>query len=694
MRFFSPMRFRTKIIVGSSSIILFIAVLLSGVISRMAATALINESKKRGTVLAETLSVRVADSMLAEDLLRLKNMVDELSRLEDIEYAFIMDDEGKIIVHSFNIGFPRQLRTVNTAPDVGVSIKLLDTGKQRIYDFAAPVDISGHRFGTVRIGLSRTKAQAVVNKLLWTILTISSSALFLAVVASTVFARRVTYRLGRLREYAEEVVKGNLELQTGPSLVRNCWEIMKCNLEHCPAYGDERRRCWYLAGTLCPECEEGSLEHKAESCKRCIVYQLNKGDEIQDLAETFDVMALALKDHLEELKEAERVLTRQQQLMSTILDVTPDFVCLLNENMEYLAVNKAYADFLEMQPAEIVGKKDVDVFMPRELAQDMYDENMNVLKSGATMHREMHFKKEEREYWLHIVKVPVFDREDKIIGLLRTARNITRLKQYQEQLIQAQKMESLGKLAGGVAHEINTPLGVILGYSQLLQEDVPPDSQLQQDLQTIEKQAKVCRKIVADLLGFSRQTFTSKRDICFNNTIMEAASLVRHTFSLDHVEIVMDLDDRLPVISADPEKLKQVWINLFNNARDAMEEGGVIYVKARLDSPKQVVRIWVSDTGAGIPKQDLQKIFDPFFSTKAVGAGTGLGLSVSFGIIEEHGGEIRVESPPPYELHPANIPGAFLPADVELGKGTVFIVELPLDYEGVEGQEHVINEAA
>lgn len=688
MRLLSAMRFRTKIIVGSSGIIVFIALLLAGTISRMATQALINENKKRGTVLAETLSVRVADSMLAEDLLRLKNMVDELSQLEDIEYAFIINNDGDIIVHSFNIGFPKQLRNVNKAPKSGVSIKLLDAGKQRIYDFAAPVEIAGQLFGTVRVGLSRTKIQTVVNKLLWTIVTISCAALLLAVFSSTIFARRVTYRLGRLREYAEEVVKGNLELQTGPSLVRNCWEIMDCNLKHCPAYGDERRRCWYLAGTLCPECEEGTLEEKSESCKRCIVYKINKGDEIQDLAETFDVMALTLKAHLEELKDAEKVLIRQQQLMSTILDVTPDFVCLFNENMEYLAVNKAYADFLGISQLDIVGKSDLDVFFPRDRANEMFEENKNVLLSGETMHREMHFKKDGREYWLHIVKVPVFDREGKIIGLLRTARNITKIKQYQEQLIQAQKMESLGKLAGGVAHEINTPLGVILGYAQLLQEDVDNESQVSNDLKTIEKQAKVCRKIVADLLGFSRQTFSSKRDICFNNTIMEASSLVRHTFSLDKVEIVVDLDDRLPVIRADPEKLKQVWINLFNNARDAMPKGGIIYVKARLDSPNQLVKVWVADTGSGIEDEDLKRIFDPFFSTKAVGQGTGLGLSVSFGIIEDHGGEIKALSPLPDEINPVRILGTSFQDSVSPGPGTVFLVELPLDYQGFSDSDY------
>jgi two-component system, NtrC family, sensor kinase len=681
MRIISKLKFRIKLVLGITCIVVFTALLLSYVITKMASQALIEESKKRGRVLTENLSVRVADSMLAEDFLRLKNMVDELSFVDDIEYAFILNSQGNVMVHSFNMGFPRQLSSVHKTPERGVSIMLLDTGSQLIYDFAAPVIISEHMFGAIRIGLSRTKIQEVVNKLVLTIVGLSGGALVLAIIVSAVFGRQVTLRLNKLREYAEEVVKGNLDMQIGPALEKNCWNIMGCNLPQCPAYGDARRRCWYLAGTLCPECDEGSVTGKHESCKRCIVYKLNKGDEIQDLAETFDVMALTLKAHLDELKEAEQVLVRQKQLMGTILDVTPDFVCLLDENFVYLAVNKAFADFVGVEPTAIVGKTDTDIFPDDAYYIMMSAESKEVVDTGKTSHQEIHFTKDGREFWLHVVKVPVYDRSGKIIGLLRTARNITQLKQYQAQLIQSQKMESVGKLAGGVAHEINTPLGVILGYAQLLQEDVPAESQIRNDLATIEKQAKVCRKIVADLLGFSRQTESSKRDICFNNTLMEVVSLVTHTFSLDRVTIRMDLDDRLPVISADPEKLKQVWINLLNNARDAMEDGGAIYIKSRLNSPRQKVTVWVADSGMGISPDDLKRIFDPFFSTKPVGKGTGLGLSVSFGIIEDHGGEIYAWSPAPPELHPRNAPGAIIDASVELGPGTVFVVELPLDYD-------------
>ncbi len=678
---FSRLRFRTKINLGIASIVLCIALPLAVAVSRMAADALIDESKKRGSVLVQNLAVRVEDPMLAMDLLRLKNMVDELAAVEDIEYAFVLDAADNVLVHSFpSAYFPVELKTVNrVADEVPLGIELLRTEDERlIYDFAAPVMISRTRFGTVRMGLSRSQTQAVVNRLVLVIFGLSGVALVSGFVFSTVFARRVTRRLNILREHAEEMVKGNLDLQTGPSLTRNCWEMLDCRLTNCPAFGDSRRRCWYLAGTMCPECDNSSPRGKLESCKNCLVYQMNKGDEIQDLAETFDVMALALKAHIGELKQAERNLTRQQSLMRTILEVTPDMVGLLDTNLKYLAANKALAAFFGRDVAEVVGSQDTALYPPAEAerAAAEHRENEEVLASGPAVSKETEWRRGERRHFFHVVKLPARDRDGHIMGLLFTARDIGEVKKYQEQLIQSQKMESVGKLAGGVAHEINTPLGVILGYAQLLQEDVPADSQILSDLKTIEKQAKVCRKIVADLLKFSRQSESEKREMCFNNSLMEAVSLVKHTFSLDKIEIKTEMDDRMPIIFGDPDKLKQVWLNLLNNARDAMDGGGAILVRTRLDSPAKKVTAWVADTGPGIDAEHLGHIFEPFFSTKPVGKGTGLGLSVSFGIIQDHKGSIRVQSP---------VPAGFMAAPrregAAPGPGALFIVDLPLDHE-------------
>jgi PAS domain S-box-containing protein len=622
--------------------------------------------------------------MLARDFLRLKNMVDEQSTVEDVIYAFVQDKNGYVLVHTFQKGFPVDLINANkVSTDESLHIQLLADGSRRIYDFAAPVLVSDGRLGTVRIGLSQSRIQLALQRQLTLMAGLFAGALILATSLGTVFARRVTARLALLRSHAEEMLTGNLDTISGPTWGVHCWEKQQCNTTQCPAYGETRRRCWYIAGTMCPDCNnEGNFQCRLESCRRCPVYRENAGDEIQDLAETFDVMALSLKSHIDELRGAERNLRDQQRLTRTILDVTPDRVSLVDSTMRYRGCNKSFAESVGMSLAEIEGKTDFDLF-PEAEAEKRHMAARDILLSGRRLDTQLMVEAGGGEHWFHVVCVPVFNDEGRIDGLLRTDRDISDIKRYENQLIQAQKMESLGLLAGGVAHEINTPLGIILGYAQLLQEDVEAGSQIHKDLAIIEKQTQVCKKIVADLLGFSRQTQSAKREMCFNNSVMEAVSLVRHTLELDKVEIVTQLDDRYPIIYGDPEKLKQVWINLLTNARDAMAgQGGTILIRTRLDTPGGIVSLWVADNGSGIPEEALKKIFDPFFSTKAVDKGTGLGLSVSFGIIEDHGGDIHAVSPVPEEFG--------FPPDAKsgaVGGGTIFEVNLPLDHEGPEGGE-------
>lgn len=683
-RILPRLKFRTKLNLGMSAILVGMAVLLLPLIGTMSANSLVDESKKRGSALAEGLSVRAVDSLLARDFLRLKNMVDEQSTVEDVIYAFVQDKNGYVLVHTFQRGFPVDLVDANkVATGEALHIQLLVDGSRRIYDFAAPVLVSDGRLGTVRIGLSQARIQLAVQRQLTLMAGLFAGALFLATSLGTVFARRVTARLALLRSHAEEMLTGNLDTMSGPSWGIHCWEKQDCKTPQCPAYGETRRRCWYIAGTMCPDCNnEGNFQCRLQSCRHCAVYRENAGDEIQDLAETFDVMALSLKSHIDELRDAERNLRDQQRLTRTILDVSPDRVSLVDATMRYRGCNKSFAESVGMSLAKIEGKTDFDLF-PEAEAEKRHMAARDILQSGRRLDTQLMVEAGGGEHWFHVVCVPVFNDEGRIDGLLRTDRDISDIKRYENQLIQAQKMESLGLLAGGVAHEINTPLGIILGYSQLLQEDVEAGSQIHQDLAIIEKQTQVCKKIVADLLGFSRQTQSAKREMCFNNSVMEAVSLVRHTLELDKVKIVTQLDDRYPIIYGDPEKLKQVWINLLTNARDAMGGlGGTIVIRTRLDTPGGIVSLWVADNGSGIAKEGLKKIFDPFYSTKAVDKGTGLGLSVSFGIIEDHGGDIRAVSPVPEDFgFPPDARGE------DMGGGTVFEVNLPLDHQGPDSGE-------
>ncbi|CCH50148.1 ATP-binding protein [Pseudodesulfovibrio piezophilus] len=672
MRLVSRLKFRTKLNLGISAILIAMALLLLPLVGTMTSKTLVEESKKRGSALAESLAARAVEPLLAGDFLRLKNMVDEQIAVGDVVYVFVQDNRGHVLTHTFHKGFPTDLIKVNTVGDgLLVHIQLLADGAQRIYDFASPVAVGRDRLGTVRIGLSKTRIEASVNRQLTTMAGLFAGALFLATALGTIFARQVALRLAALRQHAEAMLMGNLDSQSGPLDGVYCWERQDCGLRSCPAFGEKQRRCWYIAGTMCPDCNDDDTTQ--DSCRRCRVYRESAGDELQDLAETFDVMALSLKTHIAELRGAERNLRDQQRLMRTILDVTPDRVSLVDSRMRYQGANRSFAEYVGLALNEIDGKTDFDLF-DEQTAEERHMAARDILQSGERLDTQVMVRDEDGERWFHVVCIPVYNEDGKITGLLRTDRDITDIKGYEKQLLQAQKMESLGLMAGGVAHEINTPLGIILGYAQLLQEDVEQGSLMQQDLTVIEKQAKVCKKIVSDLLGFSRQSHSAKREMCFNNSVMEAVSLVRHTFELSRVEIVTELDDRFPIIYGDPEKLKQVWINLLTNARDAYPEaGGTIVIRTRLDTPGGIVSLWVADTGQGIAGDDLKKIFDPFYSTKPVGLGTGLGLSVSFGIIEDHDGHIYAASPIPPEFK-------FPSKGDPMGPGTLFEVNLPLDH--------------
>jgi len=665
---FDRLRFSTKIGMGTSMIVLLAAVLLALTFSTLATRVLVEENKKHGLVLAENLSLRALDPIFSADFLQLKDLVDGVREVgENVVYAFILDHRGNVLAHTFTGGMPVGLPEANELPlSQDSSIALIDTGRNFVFDFAVPVDIDRNRFGTVRIGMSRSKIQGVINDLLHPVMAVSFGTLLVAVFLGSLFANKVTSRINQLRRHAEALVTGDLGAQSGPRLTRNCWELRNCKVTQCPAYGDSERRCWYLAGTLADD-RPGA----PESCRECIVYRENAGDEIQDLAETFDYLAHTLKMHLDELHEAERTMARQQQLLRTVLDSTPDWVTLQDREGAYLAVNRAYADSLGMNPEKVVGRKESD-FLTGGEARIAAAKLSRVFATGEGDEEEVRQLDTEGVSWIHVIRVPVYGHDGRVTAVLRTARDVTEIKSYQEQLIQAQKMESLGKLAGGVAHEINTPLGIILGYAQLLKEDAE-DASVREELGIVEEQAKVCRKIVADLLGFSRRSVSEKQEMCFNNSVMEAVTLVRHTFKMERVKIVTALDERMPIIYGDPEKLKQVWINLLNNARDAMSDGGIIKVSTELDTSRRTIRARFADSGPGIDQDHLKKVFDPFFSTKGVGKGTGLGLSVSFGIIEDHEGSIHVESPVPPEWRPDE------DGDYPSGPGALFIVELPLD---------------
>ncbi|MFH1699768.1 MAG: ATP-binding protein [Candidatus Zixiibacteriota bacterium] len=233
------------------------------------------------------------------------------------------------------------------------------------------------------------------------------------------------------------------------------------------------------------------------------------------------------------------------------------------------------------------------------------------------------------------------------------------LEKAQSQLIQTEKMAAIGQLSAGVAHELNNPLGGILGYSQYTLEKMnrKPFSEItekdfesyKKHLRDIEIQTRRCKKIVQNLLKFSRSTSKiEKSEVDINSTLLETITLIEHQLSMHKINLATDLSDNIPAIMGNTAMLQQVFTNIIINALHAMENGGNLLITSRhspgLGEFLGAVEISIADDGIGIPTEIQKNIFEPFFTTKSIGQGTGLGLSVSYGIIHEHGGEINVES--------------------------------------------------
>jgi two-component system, NtrC family, sensor kinase len=666
---------RSKIHIGLISLLLLFGGGIYLIASRILSEALLEDYRSRGQLVAGNLAAWAVEPVLAMDFARLKTLVDDaVHSNKDVHYAFILNDRGKVLVHTFAGGFPTELKAVHTVGDSEThSRRLLNIGGELIYDFAVPVVIGGDRFGTVRLGLLRTRLTEAINRLSSMMLLATALFVVFAGVVAGALARTVGKRIELLHRSIEKVMRGDLDVVTAPPPKRNCWEIIRCGRTECPAYRQTNLRCWYVAGTLCPSCIEGEYAKKITSCLTCPVYRTCSGDEIQILAESFDFMARTLKDHLLELQAAGTSLSEQQNLLSTILNATPDFVSLQDRDSVYRAVNRAFCEVVGRSENEIVGRTDFDLFS-RARALSNRKEDLSLLESGEPLMKENRVGETNGQRWIHLVKLPVRDSTGAIIGMLCSGRDITDVKRFQEQLTQAQKMEAVGQLTAGIAHEINTPLGIILGYAQLLAEDIDPGSQMHADLKTIEKHAKICRKIVSDLLRFSRHTESRMAPLNINKVIEEALSVVEHTFSLERVRVERKLGAGLPPVVGDEEKLKQAVVNLLNNAFDAIGTNGLITISTAFAAEPGEVLIFIADTGKGIPKEHLGRIFDPFFTTKGVGKGTGLGLSVTFGIVKDHGGKIEARSPlPSASAREMNKTGG------EQGalKGTVFAIHLP-----------------
>ncbi len=347
-------------------------------------------------------------------------------------------------------------------------------------------------------------------------------------------------------------------------------------------------------------------------------------------------------------------LLQSKELLQSIFDAITDFVVLLSNDGIVRMVNesllKKYAlnsENVLNVPIKLLAEKvptPFDLFtkvLPVRLREPITEQVS--LRDGSIF--EIHF-------------FPAFDDRGEPDSIVCYATDITLQKKTEQTIQQTEKLVAIGQLAAGIAHEVNNPIGIILCYSNLLKEDLQGRPKQLADLEIIEKHAQNCHRLVKDLLQFARRQKAEKRPASINDCIQGVVEIVQNQFSQNQVDFILDLQGDLPKINMASRKMKQVFMNMFLNASQAMEGKGFIKIITCHRKATAQIEVKIQDNGHGIEREVLDKVFDPYFTTKKSGEGTGLGLSVSYGIIQEHDGDIKVES--------------------TVGHGTEFTIYLPV----------------
>ncbi|MCP4357607.1 MAG: response regulator [Chloroflexi bacterium] len=397
----------------------------------------------------------------------------------------------------------------------------------------------------------------------------------------------------------------------------------------------------------------------------------NKDDRFSDFdLDIFNSLASSISEAIENAWLFQRIRQRQQELLENrntlqaLINGIPNPIYTINDDWELVGINKNKADELEKTLDELVGQVCYAAFYGRE-TPCAHCHVAHTLTQKEADHWTLNYKGEDhlpREWDINAYPIPTKQASSARAVLVWQDR--TEERRLESSLLQAGKLAAIGQLAAGVAHEINNPLTAINANAEILKMTIPPDEDNYESVELIHLAGKRAAKVVRGLLDFARQEQYAFNSDDVNKSIRQALALVQYQLQTANTQVIQNMADDLPPITASWEHLKSVWLNLFVNARDALQdlpENRQIEISTRPDAERSHIQVLFSDNGKGMSAAELAHIFEPFYTTKDPGKGTGLGLATSHRIIEQHGGEINVVSTP--------------------GDGTTFIIRLPVNNE-------------
>ena len=343
---------------------------------------------------------------------------------------------------------------------------------------------------------------------------------------------------------------------------------------------------------------------------------------------------------------------KMQQLVLA-LESIGDGVIFLNINGDIQFINRAFADIFAYELDELRGRN--ISFIARGQEKEVLDRSQEFPTWEGEVGRT---RKDGEHIDLYLTLTPVRDQYGRLIGNIGVCKDITETKRTEQRIKETARLSSIGELAAGVAHEINNPLTSVLGFSELILARNPPQD-IRKDLEAVFSEANRAAKIVHNLLSFARKGELSMSYMDLPSVLDRALEIKAYEFLVNNINVVRDYAIELPHTLLDEQQIIQIVLNILTNAEQAIRgQQATGQVTVRTSVVDERIRLSISDDGPGIANEDLDKVFDPFFTTKQIGEGTGLGLSMSYGIIHQHGGDIWVESLP--------------------GEGATFHIEIPI----------------
>jgi PAS domain S-box-containing protein len=358
----------------------------------------------------------------------------------------------------------------------------------------------------------------------------------------------------------------------------------------------------------------------------------------------------------EKRAKAEEGIIKERDRSRKILSTIGEAVYIIDRDLTIREVNRTHLKTFDMKMEEAIGKKCYELFFNRkEICSDC--PLSNVFNNGACVRVErMVALPEGAKKYFDIIFCPLFDEEEKVVQIVCDVRDMTERKEMEEKLTRSERFAAIGEFSSGMAHELRQPLGVINNSVYFIGSKlkVIGEEKVKKHLAILEKEVKHANRLITDLLDFARVEAPMFKECDVNQVVEEVLSSVEIP---SNMAVKKELKERIPMIQADSYQIQRVCFNLVSNAVSAMPEGGSLEIKTEVDKEEENIAISIADTGKGIPKENMEKVFEPLFTTKA--RGIGLGLSLCKKYVEAHEGRIEVES--------------------EVGKGTKFIVKLPIE---------------